>query len=330
MDTSRPSHRPERERAAVLVGSLWRASPPLTGVGLLMAAAAAGFAVAMALDPRVVVGAPAWLKPFKFAVSTGIYSLTLAWVFGWLVDRPRTRRVVGWTTATVFVLEVAIIAVQAGRGTTSHFNAATPLDATLLSVMGLAILVQTLASVAVVVALLRQRFADRALGWALRLGMLLTLAGALTGPLMTRPTAEQLAVARAGGPMPVVGAHSVGGRDGGPGVPVTGWSREHGDVRVPHFVGLHGIQVLAVVALLAARARQRDETRLRLVVAAAASHAALFALLLVQALRGESVAAPGAETLALLAGWALATALAIGWVAMPARTAHAPLDRSAA
>ncbi len=163
--------------------------------------------VGMLVDPRIITGAPAWLKPFKFAISTAVYSLTLAWIFGWLSDWPRVRRVVGWTTAIVFVLEVAIIDTQAWRGTTSHFNVSTPLDAALFFVMGGAILLQTLVSVAVAVALWRQRFTDRPLGWALRLGMTLTIVGALTGPLMTRPTAAQLADARAGRRMTTAGAH---------------------------------------------------------------------------------------------------------------------------
>ena len=71
-----------------------------------MLAAAAASLVAMFVDPRIITGAPAWLKPFKFAISTAVYSLTLAWIFGWLSDWPRIRRVVGWTTAIVFVLEV--------------------------------------------------------------------------------------------------------------------------------------------------------------------------------------------------------------------------------
>ena len=47
--------------------------------------------------------------------------------------------------------------------------------------MGAAIVLQTLVSIAVAVALWRQRFADGSLGWALRLGMMLTIIGALTG-----------------------------------------------------------------------------------------------------------------------------------------------------
>jgi hypothetical protein len=51
-----------------------------------MLAVAAASGVGMLVDPRVITGAPAWLKPFKFAISTAVYSLTLAWIFGWLPD----------------------------------------------------------------------------------------------------------------------------------------------------------------------------------------------------------------------------------------------------
>src|SRR5262245_15136246 len=189
---------PRGPRTAIPVGRLWRASAPLTTVGTLMIFVAAASLVGIFVDPRIITGAPAWLKPFKFAVSTAVYSLTLAWIFGWLSDWPRVRRAVGWTTAVVFALEVAIIDLQAWRGTSSHFNASTLLDRTLFIVMGSAILLQTLVSIAVAVALWRQRFADRSLGWALRLGMTLTTLGALTGALMTRPTPAQLEHARAG------------------------------------------------------------------------------------------------------------------------------------
>ena len=301
-------------RAGALLDRLWHASPPLAAVGALMLVAAGASLVGMLVDPRIITGAPAWMKPFKFAVSTAIYSLTLAWIFGYLSDWPRVRRVVGWTTAIVFVLEVALIDTQAWRGTTSHFNVSTPLNAALFFVMGGAILLQTFVSVAVAVALWRQRFTDKALGWALRLGMTLTIVGALTGPLMTRPTAAQLADVRAGGRMTISGAHSVGGPDGGPGVPVTGWSQEHGDLRVPHFIGLHAIQVLALIAVGLRQWRVPEAVRVRTLLAAAASYASLFLLLLLGALRGQSVAAPDTTALASLAIWAVVSVLVFGWI----------------
>src|SRR5690242_17918236 len=91
---------------------LWRNSPPLTAVAILMLVALVPFVVGIFADPRIITGVPAWLKPAKFAVSTAIYSLTLAWVFGSLPAWRRVRTIVGWTTAVVFVVEVAIIALQ--------------------------------------------------------------------------------------------------------------------------------------------------------------------------------------------------------------------------
>jgi hypothetical protein len=180
-------------------------------------------------------------------------------------------------------------------------------------------LVQTVVSVAVAVALWRQRFTDRPLGWALRLGMTLTIIGALTGPLMTRPTAAQLANARAGTPLTISGAHSVGGLDGGPGIPVTGWSREHGDLRIPHFLGLHAIQALALVAVGLRRSRRSEAVRVRAVLVGAASYASLFLLLLGAALRGHSLVAPTA--LAAIVIWAMVSMLVLGWSTIRARDA---------
>lgn len=286
-----------------MIRTLWRTSRPLTAVALVMLAALVPFVVGLFVDPRFITGAPAWLKPAKFAVSTAIYSLTLAWVFRALPAWPRMRAIVGWTTAVVFAIEVAIIAAQAWRGTTSHFNVSTLFDGVLFGVMGILILVQTIASVAVAVALWREHaFADQAMGWAMRIGMTLTIAGAATGGMMTRPTAAQLEQARTTHVMTISGAHTVGAPDGGPGLPGTGWSREHGDLRVPHFVGLHALQLLPLFVLALLRRDSSDHARVRAVVLAGSAYAGLYATLLVQALRGQSILQPDALTLGMLAG----------------------------
>src|SRR3954463_11347930 len=244
---------------------LWSASRPLTATGILMIAALAASLVALAVSPVHITGAPAWLKPLKFAVSTAIYTFTLAWVFTFLPEWPRTRRVVGAGTAGAFPGGGARTAGQAWRGTTSHFNVATAFDASIFAAMGAIIATQTVLAAVLAVVVWRQRFAAPALGWALRLGLILTVLGASTGGLMTRPTAAQIASARATHQMPLSGAHTVGAPDGGPGLPLTGWSTRHGDVRVPHFIGLHAWQVLPLFVLLVLR-RGSDRARAALAI----------------------------------------------------------------
>lgn len=274
-----------------MLNRMWRTSPELVTTAALMQVVLLGAIVGLAVDPRIITGAPAWLKPAKFAASITIYTLTLAWIFTLIPEWTRTRRVVGWLTAITMVIEIAIIGGQAWRGTTSHFNVGTVADAVLFTIMGLAIVVQTLSTIAVAIALWRHRFEDASLGWALRVGMSLTIVGALTGGLMTRPTRAQLDAARAGERMTIAGAHTVGAPDGGPGLPGTGWSRQHGDLRVPHFVGLHAVQALPLVALALGRTRIQRRVRVRIVLVAAASYAAIYVILLNQALRGVPLVA---------------------------------------
>ena len=296
---------------------LWQTSPELITTAALMLVVLAGALVGLLVDSTVITGAPAWLKPAKFAVSITIYTATLAWIFTLIPEWTRTRRIVGWLTAIVMVLEMAIIGTQAWRGTTSHFNVGTVVDAVLFSIMGLAILIQTLTSIAVAVALWRHRFEDAALGWALRVGMTITIVGALTGGLMTRPTTAQVEAARAGGRMTVTGAHTVGAPDGGPGVIGTGWSTEHGDLRIAHFVGLHAMQVLPLLALLLVRRQVTHAIRARLMIIGGVSYAVLYVVLLIEALRGVPFIAPDAATITQLGAWAVGTMTAAGlaWLA---------------
>ncbi len=170
--------------------TLWRTDRSLVGTAILMLPVLAFSLAGLVLDPRTITGAPAWLKPAKFAVSIALFTLTLAWIFTYLPAVARMRRIVGWTTSATLVSEMIIIALQAWRGTTSHFNVGTPFDGALWIVMGIAIATQTVASVAVAYALWRQPFTDRALGWALRLGVSVSILGASTGWLMTRPTSD--------------------------------------------------------------------------------------------------------------------------------------------
>ncbi|HUR36042.1 MAG TPA: hypothetical protein VM032_19705 [Vicinamibacterales bacterium] len=297
---------------------LWRADRALTSVGWVMLALLAVFGVGLLVDPRTVTGMPVWLKPAKFAVSIAIYSFTLAWIFTFIPAWRRTRLWAGRISAAMFLVEIAIIAAQAWRGTTSHFNIGTPLDAVLFAAMGAGILVQTLSSVLVAVALWRAPLADRAMGAALRAGVIITILGASTAGLMTRMTGDQALHLRETGRVTTVGAHTVGAPDGGAGLPGTGWSLDHGDLRVPHFVGLHAMQVLPLLALVLRRRLDEPDAR-RGVRAAAVSYVALVSALLFQALRGEPLLAPGPATSIVIVAWAVGTGIGM-WAATRGRT----------
>ncbi|MFJ5738956.1 hypothetical protein [Streptomyces microflavus] len=307
--------------------SSWRSwHRPLVVFSAVMALWALVSAVGLVVDDRVLAGALIWAKPFKFTVSLAAYGLTLAWMLTHLTRGHRT----GWWAGNVVVLtslvEMTVITVQVVRGKRSHFNAATPLDTALFSVMGITIIVLWAATLAIGILLLRASIADRAAAWAIRGGVLIALVGAGLGFLMTLPSAEQQAAGNLD-TAEVIGAHSVGVPDGGPAMPLTGWSTTGGDLRAPHFVGMHALQLiplfLIALVLLAPRlARLRDAgVRLRLVRVATAGYAGLVALTTWQALRGQSLIHPDAATL-MAAGVLLAAAAAGVWAAL--RTAPGP------
>jgi hypothetical protein len=289
---------------------------PMTIVGVLMAVTLLGTLVGLVVDPRVITGAPAWLKPAKFAISTSIYAFTFVWLLSFIRGHARLVALSANTVAVGLTLEVALIVVQVVRGTTSHFNYATPLDGAVFSTMAVVIVLVWLMSALAAGLLIAQRLEDPAFAWALRLGLLIALVGMAIAFFMPQPTPAQRAALAAGAAPTVLGAHSVGVPDGGPGLPIVGWSTVGGDLRLPHFVGLHGLQALPLFGwLLLVRApRLGARPRLQLVWTAGLAYLGLLAILTWQALRGQSLVAPDAATLAALAvllGLTLLAALAV-------------------
>ena len=55
-----------------LLQALWTVDPILVGTGLGLLLLLPIFGVLLVLDPREILGAPAWLKPAKFALSTAV------------------------------------------------------------------------------------------------------------------------------------------------------------------------------------------------------------------------------------------------------------------
>jgi len=284
-----------------LIGKAWRFNRFLTAAGLLHILLIPILLIAMVIDPRVISGTNGWIKPLKFAISLPIYSFTVTWLLTYIERRARLVQLIATVTGAVALIETTLITLQVVRGTTSHFNVSTAFDATVFSMMGTAITILATMNLLTVILLSLQRLDNAIFGTALRLGALASFVGMMVAFLMTSgPTPTQLAALEAGGELTFVGAHSVGIDDGGPSLPLLGWSTVGGDLRVPHFVGLHSLQMIPLLGFwLTRRSAQRrfhKTQRLTFVWVAGLGYIGWIGILTWQALRGQSVVTMDSQT----------------------------------
>jgi len=287
---------------------------------LLVLAAAMGVLVVVCLvglvvDPRESLGVNVWEKPLKFAISTAVYAVTWSWLIGQLQRFQRVAWWAGTISAILLLIELVIITGAAAAGITSHFNVSTPVSTALWSIMAASIGTLWVATFVVSIILFRNPLGDRARTLAIRAGALIALAGMALAFLMTGPTAAQLDDWQG-----IAGAHTVGLADGGPGLPLLGWSTVAGDLRIPHFIGMHALQVIPLALILIELAARRIavlrdvDVRYRLVAIVSAAYVAVLAVLTWQALRGQSIVAPDAATTTatlVIAALALAAAAVV-------------------
>ncbi|MDR7166991.1 putative membrane protein [Nocardia kruczakiae] len=275
---------------------------PLLCTSAAMAALALCCLCAMPFDDRRILGESVWLKPGKFGIAFCLYTLTLAW----LLSVPHRGARVTWWAGTVFavtgVVDVGFIVVQAARGTFSHFDTETDaVNSIGQMVFASGVPGLFLANLVVAVILCRQRVLDRPTTRAVHAGLAIAVAGMALGYLMGF-TGEQTVRDAQGRPVRLAAGHTVTDtalpmRDGVGDMPITHWSTIGGDLRIPHFAGLHGIQfLLAAVAITAWLARRRpwldERVRARLIGVLSLGYAGLVALLLWQALRAVPLIHP--------------------------------------
>lgn len=290
----------------------WSLSPLLAIATVVMVLGAVCTTLGLFLDARHLLGEPLWLKPTKFFVSLAAYDATLLYFFSFLSERRRLVRVTGNLLAVAGAIEMVAITLQAARGVRSHFNVGSPFDAAIFGLMGITITVLWATMILLAVVLLRSRLAERPLAAALRSGFIAAVIGAGLGYFMTNPRPTQLEALRTGQGVLESGSHTFGAPDGGPGLPLVGWSTVAGDMRPAHFLGLHAMQVLPLLATLLARRRRLSEARrLALVRAAGVAYVGGMGVLAVQALRGVSIVhwdGVGLSALGLVALASLVTA----------------------
>jgi hypothetical protein len=251
---------------------LHRRSRVLAITGWIHLALLAGALVAAPFDSRLVMGINPWIKPIKFATSITIYVWTVAWLLEYLRLPSWAKRIISWGISVSMLTEIACITAQAARGTTSHYNVNTPLDAAIFSTMGSMIANNSVLALVLLILFFVGRYdVPRPYLWSIRSGLAIFLAASAIGGVMI-----------------AYGSHSVGVKDGGPGLPIVNWSTQGGDLRAAHFLGLHALQVLPIIGFLISRhKRWTISQKTAYVLALSGSYAVLIAVLYFQAIHGS-------------------------------------------
>jgi hypothetical protein len=261
-----------------LTAGFARFEPRLARAGLVILAVMIPTAVALWIDPRTLNDISVWIKPLKFQASVGLYLLTLAWFLAALPERVQRGRaaaiLVGSAIATS-AFEIAYISLQAARGLASHYNVGDPFHATMYSLMGVGAVILSAVSPALAVLLWRYK-PER---WSTAFWLSAVLGLTLTFVLG----------AGAGVVLSTGDGHWIGGlRSDAGGVPVFGWSRTGGDLRIAHFLGMHALHVLPAIGLLASYLL-RPGAAVGVVAVAGAAYASIAAIAFWLALNGTPI-----------------------------------------
>ncbi len=252
----------------------------LTGAALFLLLVMLPTFMTLAIDVRTLNGINVWIKPAKFEFSVAIQFLTVAWFLQLLRYEHRASRLATrlcQAMAAVGILEIAYIVLQACKGEASHFNVSTPLSLFLYSLMGIGALTMLSISGWLGVMILRHGATANPLVDVVGLSLIVgSLLGSLTGIFIS-----------------IHQGHWVGGlhTDAG-GLPIFGWSRTGGDLRVAHFFAIHIMQAVPIATWLAGlvipQHRQKAAGLALLSIAILIAAATL-----VQAVTGHPFGAPG-------------------------------------
>jgi hypothetical protein len=196
--------------------------------GCLLLLSAAVSLMLIFISQKQVLGINAWIKPFKFFLSSVIFVWTMAWLLHYLKLQNHIT-VYSWMVVAVLAFETSYIAIQAARGQLSLFNTSTSFHSFMFSLMGIAILIMTLWTGYIGYLFFTKAVVALPLPylWGIRSGIIIFVLFAIEG-----------------GVMGAYMQHTVGSTDGGKGVPLVNWSKANGDLRVAHFIGMHALQIL--------------------------------------------------------------------------------------
>lgn len=282
----------------------WPRTLWLTGTALL--AAMLVHVAAMAVLGGAVSGPVSLRKPATFAETGWLLCWMTALVLAVLPIRPWQRNVVGTAVLAFALIEPTVIGVQAWRGVPSHYNFTTATDAALMrGGAGGTAVVLIIGMIVLLVAALRTRHLAPGVRLGTVAGVVVLLVGCAVGLVMIfnnsgvyqgrLGTGFGLTGAYLGPTAATVGPDYLGFRPGTAG----------GDLVLPHAIGVHGLLLLTLPALVLARTVLHQRTQLALVAAAVAAVGTALVVLLTHAAHQLPLRDLHPITLTVLAGCAV-------------------------
>lgn len=215
-----------------LIHTVRKNSPILFGIVMIHVIFVLVALVGLAVDDRILMGVNVWIKPLKFAVSGAIYIFTVGYFTTLYPYSNRKRNIINNIISWTLLIEIGIIVMQGARGVQSHYNQSNLLDGLLFAAMGILIAINVLMMVWFIIDTFRLKMKiDRSIQWGILFGWIIIVVGSWVGSQMI----DQM-------------SHNVGVIDGGEGLPLMNWSTVAGDLRVAHFFGLHGLQIIPLFA----------------------------------------------------------------------------------
>lgn len=202
------------------------------------------------IDQRLLADEALWAKPAKFEISVIIHFITLAVLASLLSSDKRNGRAwksMSYAVVAAGIFEVMYIFLQAARGRESHFNQSTAVESAMYGLMGLGALLLVSGSFYLGVLLFREYRLTRnqplllASALGLTTGSVLTLivAGTMSSQTDNVITANPHEALR---------------------VPLFGWYLNGQDLRIPHFIATHMMQLIPLYGFWLSRKNRADES----------------------------------------------------------------------
>lgn len=246
-------------------------SPILFGIVMIHVCFALVALIGVFIDDRTLMGINVWIKPLKFCISGAIYIFTVGYYTTLYPYSNLKRNSINNIVSFTLLVEIGIIVFQGARAVQSHYNQSSLFDGLLFAAMGILIAVNVLIMVFFIFDTIRLKMkTEKSVQLGILFGWIIMVVGSWIGGQMI----NQL-------------GHNIGIADGGEGLPLVNWSTVAGDLRVAHFFGLHGLQIIPLFAFWLSKKVKIEVTKqLMLVTVFALLYASFIGFVFYQAKQG--------------------------------------------